>query len=140
MPQPLDVIADLNLDVNGEDVQVRGQGERIVVELPSLQAGRDLFNTDILGHGGRDMLNRMGEALQQADLTAEVKLEDTTVARLGRDAEPGAVTRLLGLGNVEVHPARSLAASASPRATGAAVAGLVGIAGLVTWFFLRRRD
>ncbi len=111
MARPLSVIADLSLDLDGEDIEIRGDGNRVIVDLPSLQAGRALFQAGPFSrYGRRAGLATMNVFLRETDLTVDVQYAGETVVRLGAAAKPNTVARLLNLGEIEVRPAKSVRA------------------------------
>lgn len=140
MALPLEVLADLQLAVDGDDIDIRGTGDRIVVDLPNLRAGRRLLTSGPFASGQRARTTgRIHEALRISGLTAEVQLRGDPVARLGADARPGGVGRLLNLDGIEVQPTRPLRAALRrrPILTVLVVAGLLLALG---WWLFRRRD
>lgn len=141
MARALSVLADLSLDLDGEDIAIRGEGDRVIIELPSLQAGRALLRAGPFSpHRRRAGLATMHVFLRETDLTVDVQYAGETVVRLGAQAQPNAVTRLLNLGEVEVHPARSLRAAARRR-PGLTFGVAAAVAALISFlFFWRSRD
>jgi len=140
MALPLEVLADLQLAVDGEDIDIRGTGDRIVVDLSSLRAGRRLLASGPFASDQRARIaGRIHEALGIAGLTVEVRLRGDPIARLGAEARPGVVGRLLNLDGIELRPTRPLQAALRrrPVLTAAVVIGL--LAGLGWWLF-RRED
>ena len=140
MALPLEVLADLQLAVDGEEVQIRGDGDRIVVDLPTLRAGRRLMTHGPWATGNRERsLRRINEALTITGITVDVRLDDDILARVGARAQPNAVARLLRLGDVEVRATQPLKAAARrrPLLTAGIVAGLVAF---VSWLFFRSGD
>jgi hypothetical protein len=138
MALPLEVLADLQLAVDGEDIDIRGTGDRIVVDLSSLRAGRRLLASGPFASAQRARTTgRVHEALDIAGLTVEVRLRGDPVARLGAEAQPGTIGRLLNLDGIEVRPTQPLRAvlRRRPVLTAAVVIGLV--AGLGWWLFRR---
>lgn len=139
---PLDVSADLELQVDGETIHIRGDGPRFVVDLPSLRAGSAVMRGGPFRTHRRARLSRIDDLLRRAGLTADVRLSGVRLARLGAGARPGAFARLLRLGAVEVWPARSpgrsLGRSLRRRPGVAALAA--GAAGLAAALWLRRRS
>jgi hypothetical protein len=96
----LDVDADLTVAVDGEGVAVRGYGDRVVVEAPSLAALRSVG--DVLADlpaGGRGALS---EVLGRADVTVDVRVRGLSVARLGPDVRAGPLSRLAGVAPARV--------------------------------------
>lgn len=137
MPLPLEVFADLQVAIDGEDVDVQADGDRVVVDLPSLRAGRRILDAYPLSASKRPRsTDRVHDALQIAGITVEVQLRGETVARIGEGARPGRLARLFNLGGIEVRPTPSLRAAARrrPIATTLIVGGLVG---LIAWLLVR---
>jgi len=137
MARPLEVLADLQLTVDGEDIAIRGNGDRVVIDLPSLRAGRRLLSAGPLALGGHQRrTEQLHDGLSQVGVGVEVRLRGEPVAQMGAGAQPGALARLLNLGAVEVHPTRPLRAAAQRRPL---LAGLVvgGVLLLLAWLLLR---
>lgn len=137
MALPLDVLADLQIAIDGETVDVQADGDHVVVDLPSLRAGRRILQAYPISASRRPRATRrLDDVLQIAGLTVEVRLRGETVARVGEGATPGRLARLLNLGGIEVRPASSLRATARQRpvATAVIVGGLVLLIG---WLLVR---
>jgi len=115
MALPLEIVADLEVAVDGEPIDVRAAGDRIVVDLPSLRAGRRILDAQPLSGTRRRGPRRVQEMLQGAGLTMEVRLEGTTIAVVGAEATPGRLTRTLQLDGVELRPASILRQAARRR-------------------------
>jgi len=139
MALPLEVLADLRLAVDGEDIEIRGTGDRIVVDLPTLRAGRRLLASGPFASDRARTTGRVHEALELSGITAEIRLQGDPVARIGAGARPGALGRLLQLDGVEVRPTPPLRAALRrrPFVTAAVV---VGILALLGWWLLRTPD
>ncbi len=135
MHAPLDVLADLELTVDGERIDIRGDGDRIIAEMPSLAAARTVF---LSGTIRRIAAERVHQWLKRADLTLDITYNHRRLARLGARAHPNAVSRLLDLPSVEVTPAAPVreAATRNPLVTTALL--LTGI-GVFIWLW-RRSD
>lgn len=138
MSLPLDVLADLRLAVDGEPIEIRGTGDHIVVDLPSLRAGRRLLASGPFVTDRAQTTGRLHEALDLAGLTVEIRLRGDPVARLGAGARPGALGRILNLDGVDVRPTRPLRAAVRrrPLVTAGVVIGLLVLLG---WWLLRDR-
>jgi hypothetical protein len=91
--RPLDVYADLTLEVGDASVAVRGYGDLVVVAAPTLSAVRELA-------GGGLLLER----LVAADVTVDLRVRGLSVARAGPDHPPGLLSRRLGLAPVRLEP------------------------------------
>lgn len=138
MARPLDVLADLRLAIDGEQIDIRGTGDRIVVDLPSLQTGRRLLRSGPFATNRAQTTGRIHEALRSTGLTAEVRLQGDPIAQIGAEAQPGALGRLLRLEGIEVRPTRPLRAALRrhPLLTAVVVLGLLALIG---WGLLRTR-
>ncbi len=136
MALPLEVLADLQLAVDGEDIDIRGTGDHIVVDLPSLRAGRRLLSSGPFATDRAETTGRIHEVLRVSGLTAEVRLRGDTIARIGAGARPGSLGRFLRLDGVEVRPTRPLrtAIRRRPFVTAGVVLGLLVLVG---WWLLR---
>lgn len=133
MALPIDVLADLRLSVDGEDINIRGEGDHLIVDLPSLRAGRRLVTTGPFALGNRERkIRSIHETLTLADISAEVRLQGDQIARFGAGAQPGAVSRFLNLGPVEVRPTQPLLQAIRRRPL-VAVAVFIGLLLLVAW-------
>ncbi|MEF8816711.1 MAG: hypothetical protein V5A58_07970 [Salinibacter sp.] len=138
MALPLEILADLQLAVDGEDIDIRGTGDQVVVDLSSLRAGRRLLASGPFTSGQQARATgRIHEALRISGITLEVRLRGDPVARLGAGAQPGAMGRFLNLDGIELQPARPLRAALRrrPVLTALVVGGL--LAGLGWWLFRR---
>lgn len=138
--KPLDVRADLVISVDGEEARLEGDGDTFILQLPSWRAGRALLRTGPFRGRQPEQLARLHTALKEADLTAEVRVSNETIARVGAAAQPGALSRLLRLGDAEVRPAAALTPRVRRRLRSTAVFSAV-LAGLGTllWFWKARR-
>ncbi len=136
MSFPLDVFADLRLIVEGEPIDIRGTGDRIVFDLPNLQAGWHLLSSGPFAHNRGQTTSRIHDVLQMSEVTAEVHLRGDSVARLGEEARPGLLEQLLDLDGVEIRPLSSIWSVLRQRPLVAA--GIIlGLLLLVGWWLLR---
>lgn len=136
----LDLLADLANAVEGQDVRVSMEGNHLRIRLPNWQAGASLFKVGPFHRERVQQLMKLDEALRTVGLTADVQLDDILFARLGAEAHPGTVSRLLRLGAMEVHPARPYTSPIRrhPVVATAVLAGVASIAGTI-WFSRRFR-
>lgn len=90
---PLSVEADLDVTIDGERCTVWTEGDRLVVNTPSLATARELL-------GGVEALPvpqpRLVGGLADRALTVEVRVRHAPVARLGAGVEPSRLATLAG--------------------------------------------
>ena len=130
----LDVTADLQIDVDGEPVHVRGRGDTLVVELPSLRAGRRLLAAEPASRAG---LARADAALRDAGLALDVHLRGVRFGRLGRGSRLGGLARLTKLHRAGQRNAEAMRVL-GPR-PGLTLGLLAGAAAVVSFLFFRSR-
>lgn len=94
MSEPLDVFADLTLTVDDAPVSIRGYGDLVVVDAPSLAAVRALE----AGTGAPL------ERLLTADVTLDVRVRGRSVARATPGGRAGPLGRALGVAPFSVAP------------------------------------
>jgi hypothetical protein len=133
MARALNVLADLSLALDDENIAIRGEGDRIIIDLPSLRAGQALLRAGPFSQGQRQAgFVKANAFLQETGLTIDVRYAGEVVGRLGAEARPSAVSRLLRISGVEVRPTPSLRAAVRRRpgltlGVAAAVAALVSL-------------
>lgn len=108
MSLPLEILADLQLAVDGENIDIQANGDRIVVDLPSLQAVQRLVEAEPIARRLRKRSDQAHEALDVAGLTLEVRLEGQTIAIVGAEATPSRLGRLLRLDGVELRATQTV--------------------------------
>jgi hypothetical protein len=79
---PVDVVADLTLTVEGQPVSVESYTDLVIVDLPSVRIAWPLYR------GLRRHLGTGDTLLHTLDLTVELRVDGTTVARAGSGARP----------------------------------------------------
>jgi hypothetical protein len=89
---PLDVDADLTLTVGDATGTVRGYGDLVVVDLPTLAAARTVGRT----------VAPLSAAAVDAGVTVDLRVRGRSVARAGPDVDPGPLSRALGLAPARV--------------------------------------
>jgi hypothetical protein len=92
--RPLDVHADLTVEVDGATVSIRGYGDLVVVRAPSLAAARALST------GTGLLLDR----LHDADVTLDLRVRGHSVARAGPGHDPGLLSRAVGAAPARLSP------------------------------------
>jgi hypothetical protein len=103
--RPLDVIADLTVEVGGQTVSVRGYGDLVVVSAPTFSAARALATAP----------ETAVDRLTTADVTVDVRVRGRSVARAGPDHDPGPLSQALGVAPASVSPGGLLLAALSRR-------------------------
>lgn len=132
MARPLEVSADLDLAVDGERIDVQADGKRIVVDLPSLQAGQRLLEAVPIADDLRKQSGPARQALGAAGLTVEVQLQGASIAVVGTEAAPSRIGRMLRLGDVELRPVDAIRQVVQHRPVLTAVV-LSGLFAFVGW-------
>ncbi|MFC7046980.1 hypothetical protein ACFQH6_17660 [Halobacteriaceae archaeon GCM10025711] len=99
---PLDVDADLTLTADGDEVRIVGDGQTIVVVLPTLGTGRRLLRD--APWRPRETLARLDERLRAGGLSLAVALNGVVVGRIGADVRPGLLSRALDVPPFRVRP------------------------------------
>ena len=101
----VDILGELSvLGEDDEPLRIEGRGEVVSLELPSLGVGRSLARRA----GGRskrqEVISRLQAGLRVADLTLQVHVAGRPVARLTPHSEATLLSRLLGVGAMELKP------------------------------------
>ena len=96
------MVGEIQALVADQTVRITADHDRIAVDLRDLRAGRTILRSS--GERGQRAraIARTDKALRLADLTAIIRLGGRTVARLGKDARPGLLSRLLRIAPLEV--------------------------------------
>jgi len=103
MNAPLNVSALLLLtDENGKEISVSAEKEIITVLLPSLWVGRPMLRQLSNRRQRTWMMENIYGGLKQADLMIEFRIAHQIIARIGPQSRPGLVSRIMGLGPVEL--------------------------------------
>jgi hypothetical protein len=101
----LDIQADLSITVDGEPVSVRSEGEALVASFRSVRKALRVLRTLPFpdGAGRRATLRTAAGTVRLSGVDVIVRVGRRTVARAGPAAQPGWLSRLLRLGDVEVY-------------------------------------
>jgi len=79
---PVDVSADLTLTIESQPIRIESYTDLVVVDLPSVRVASPLYR------GLRRHLDAGDSVLRTLDLTVEVRVDGTPVARVGSGARP----------------------------------------------------
>lgn len=101
MPQALDVVGELTLQVAGTTLLLRGQGGTVTVEAPDMGGAVRALNA--LPHNP-SALNQLASVLASTDLKLQLVVGREQLVELGAGVNPGWAARLLGLPGIRVHP------------------------------------
>jgi hypothetical protein len=93
----LDIESTLQLEIDGETADIRGEGDVLVIDVPSRRMARSFLSGLPPAGRKRKTVRQMDDLLQAIGMTLDVRVEGSTVAKAGRRAKPGGLTRLLGL-------------------------------------------
>ena len=113
MAKPLDIYARLIVSTVGHQINVHADGRLIIIELPSLPAGRELFKLWRSRHERGKFLGAVRAMMTHRDLQLEFHLSNRMIARLGVGTRPGLASWLLGLNPLELRPMQMLLAITS---------------------------
>ncbi|MEO8663561.1 MAG: hypothetical protein ABI693_34210 [Bryobacteraceae bacterium] len=81
----------------GHGVSVNGEGKRITLDFPNLQAAFEMLKPWAAQSKRVEMADRLHEALKAVGLSLEVKIQGRSMAELGSAARGGILLRFLGL-------------------------------------------
>ncbi|ABM04834.1 conserved hypothetical protein [Psychromonas ingrahamii 37] len=103
MSAPLDVSAQLSLtNENGKTILLSAEKEIITVTLPSLWVGRPILR-QLSNRGQRTrMIENVHGGLKLTDLVIEFRIADRVIALIAPQSDSGLVSRMLGVGPVEL--------------------------------------
>jgi hypothetical protein len=86
------------------ELRVAARGAVISVHLPSLSAGRSLAGQAAKRSKRREAISRLHAGLRFADLTLKVRVGGTLIAHLAPNSKTTLMSRLLGVGPMELKP------------------------------------
>ncbi len=93
----LDIESSLQLEIDGETADIRGEGDTLVIDVPSRHMARSFLSGLPPAGRKRKTVRQMDDLLQAVGLTIDIRVEGDTVAKAGRRAKPGGLSRLVGL-------------------------------------------
>ena len=101
----VDVIGELSvLGEAGEQLRVFGHGEVLSMDMPSLRTGSLLVKKTGGRSKRRETISRLQAGLRLADLTLQLQVAGRPIASLSPHSEATLLSRLLGLGAMELRP------------------------------------
>jgi hypothetical protein len=106
MDVPLNVFAQLSvLSDRGETISVSAENQTITVDLPDFWTSRALVKRQFPTRANRETsIDQLHNGLKQTDLAIEFRVARRLVARLNPRSQPNTLSRLLGIGPVELLP------------------------------------
>ena len=121
----LDIVASCRVSLDdGDDILVNGQGQTLIVKLPTLRTGLKILRFQPVRRYRRQWIEWLSRLSHISDLDLRIELAGSIVARLGRHAQPGFFSWVCGVKPMEFHPIRMVVAGWKERnATRAASAG-----------------
>ncbi len=122
---PLEVLADLSLEINGQPMRVTSEGQTIYLDVTDPLALRSLQESA----GGLPRHAALIDFVRSAELRLEARYRGSTIAALGAGARPSRLARWAGIPGVEVRTGALSAAVARSRPV--AAAGMAIIATLL---------
>lgn len=99
----LQILADLTFQINDDVCQIHSSENVIQFEVHNVRALRSLWKSLKAVPAQTTRLRQFHEALNQSGLKLEIRLEERLLARMGKDARAGFISRLLGFGPLEIH-------------------------------------
>lgn len=100
--------ARLVLSLGNDDFLVNAIDDQVVVDLPSWRAGLALLRLQPARGRRAHFLAQAQQEIAAADLRVQFRLAGRTVARLGLKTQTRLLSRLLGLGLLELRPLQLL--------------------------------
>jgi hypothetical protein len=105
VPLPVDVIGTLTVtSESGEQFHVEGGGCEIAINLPNLWIGQSLLKQTSGRKKRQTMIRKAHAMLRRADLRLRVRIAGQSVAYLSPDSQESLISKLFGLGAVELKP------------------------------------
>jgi hypothetical protein len=102
---PVDVFGELSVTAeDGEQFVVEAQGDAIAINLPSLWSGRSLVRQAYGRSKRQAAIRKVQTHLQRTELTLRVHIAGRPIACLSPRSKVTLLSRLFGLGAVELKP------------------------------------
>lgn len=105
MSLPVDVNGKLSVIAeSGEQFDIEAKGAEIAINLTNLWVGRSLAKQDSGRNKRQAMIKKIHATLRRTDLSLRVQIAGQSVAYLSPESKESLLSRLFGLGAVELKP------------------------------------
>ena len=101
---PLEVVGEVQAQLGNNTFLITADKGTITVDVPGLRAGFSALRGSARGTQRARAIARADDLLRLADLRLQINLARAKVAALGAGVRPGLLSKLLGLGPIEVRP------------------------------------
>lgn len=100
-PRPIDVRGEIEIDAAGTPVTLRGDGDRLVLEAPSIRAARALSDSIPSPRLSERRVQTLRSFFSRADVSIELRVRGVRIATLDAQGESNllgrAIARRLGV-------------------------------------------
>jgi hypothetical protein len=96
--RPLHLDGKLHLTCGNKTLQVDARGDHVVVDVDSLGTLRELMDQ----RPSDDAADHLSQFLQRAEVNVEIRCDGHAIARLGPDADPGWLEKMLQIKGIDV--------------------------------------
>lgn len=112
MSVPVDVNGRLSVTAEtGEQFDVEAEGDEIAINLTNLWIGRSLAKQGLDRKKRQAMIRKVHTALRRTDLSLRIQIAGQSVAYLSAASKESLLSRLFGLGPLELKPLAFLLAT-----------------------------
>lgn len=102
MWKALDITGTVRTTIHGHTLEVHGQCEELIIDLPDRVTGKALARQLPGKSVMKKWITTIHEALCQSDLRMQIRFNQKPLLMLGARTQPGFFSRLLGFGPAEV--------------------------------------
>ena len=102
MPCALDITAELSLLAEGRETFIEADGKIVTIRLPDLRTGLYLAKPFSRRHTRQSSLGKVQQGLSAINIELECRVGNQLIARLTPGSRPGMLSKLLGLGALEL--------------------------------------
>ena len=105
MSVPVDVNGELSVTAeSGEQFYIEAEGDEIAINLTNLWIGRSLAKQGLGRNKRQAVIGKVHATLRRTDLSLRVQIAGQSVAYLSPDSKESLLSRLFGVGAVELKP------------------------------------